>query len=342
MPPRKNIDAIYPISELPTAKIRVADKHDFQPLDATHYPYTNPAVDTTDAAIKKYGDPVLIPPITKNTNDNDKLILQLINKSISQLVADIKTTYLGADNQAVSVNVKKIVDALDLITNSTIGMKLLNDVGDRTPQKIGASTNNFKIIKDGTDGNKYKYLTDPVSNQDKFSTVKPTDLKTMYDTTKLPIPTTFTTLDDGINNPLAETNAASGGINTLKNAAEYDIKKDGTGKDRDPTVNEIQTRLNNCYTLELLYMRKHEELLKIFAFVLNLFDKYKYAIKLILYLLKSLVYRDIKYDNTPTVTGIKLPRALITQIGNMVDDQNQIQAVVDKIASETDKLSKPL
>jgi hypothetical protein len=142
-------------------------------------------------------------------------------------------------------------------------MKLQTAFADTTPGKIGVSTDRFKIIKDGTDGNKYKYLKDGVNNQDKFS-LKPTDLKTMYDTTKLVIPTTFTTLDDGTNNPLAETNAASGGINTLKNITEYDIKKDiTTGKDRDPTVNEIQTRLNNCYTLELLYMRKHEELLKI-------------------------------------------------------------------------------
>ena len=95
-------------------------------------------------------------------------------------------------------------------------------------------------------------------------------------------------------------------------------------------------------------MRKHEEVLKLFAFILNLFDKYKYAIKLILYLLKSLVYRDAStYTGvTPGIPGppikVKLPRALIKQIGHMVEDQNKIQEVVKKITEETEKIAKPI
>ena len=51
---------------------------------------------------------------------------------------------------------------------------------------------------------------------------------------------------------------------------------------------QIQNRLNNCHYLEELYIKKHNELITAFDFIRKLFDKYKYAIKLVLYLLKSL------------------------------------------------------
>jgi uncharacterized small protein (DUF1192 family) len=51
---------------------------------------------------------------------------------------------------------------------------------------------------------------------------------------------------------------------------------------------QIQNRLNNCHHLENHYIKKHNELITAFDFIRKLFDKYKYAIKLVLYLLKSL------------------------------------------------------
>ena len=49
-------------------------------------------------------------------------------------------------------------------------------------------------------------------------------------------------------------------------------------------IDIINLRLKNCQKLEFLYLKKHDEIMKIFAFTMNLFDKYKYAIKIILLL----------------------------------------------------------
>ena len=100
----------------------------------------------------------------------------------------------------------------------------------------------------------------------------------------------------------------------------------------------IENRLKKCVNLEDLYLKKHDEILNIFRFVLNLFDKYKYAIKVILYLLKNLVRpedisttRRSSSSNNGSDTrplGIKLPIPLIKNINLLLDDQDKIQNVI--------------
>ena len=96
----------------------------------------------------------------------------------------------------------------------------------------------------------------------------------------------------------------------------------------------IENRLKKCVNLEDLYLKKHDEILNIFRFVLNLFDKYKYAIKVILYLLKNLVRPEDKkeFKNAGTGNdihlGIKLPKPLIKNIDLLLNDQYKIQKVI--------------
>jgi hypothetical protein len=104
----------------------------------------------------------------------------------------------------------------------------------------------------------------------------------------------------------------------------------------DPaTDEEIINRLKNCQNLEFLYLKKHEEIMKIFAFTINLFDKYKYAIKIILFLLKNLVYKDSNDDNPPPPNpdprGINLPITIIKDIKKLVNDQKTVQGVIDRM-----------
>jgi len=124
-------------------------------------------------------------------------------------------------------------------------------------------------------------------------------------------------------------------------------------KTSDPIV--IENRLKNCQSLEFLYLKKHDEIIKIFKFTLLLFNKYKYAIKVILFLLKHLVYKDpASYEKTipggpsgnggpgglgkdiPIPIPINLPEKIIPDIAKLVRDQSTIQDVIDKMKEVID------
>jgi hypothetical protein len=73
--------------------------------------------------------------------------------------------------------------------------------------------------------------------------------------------------------------------------------------------------------------------MKIFAFTINLFDKYKYAIKVILFLLKHLVYKDPadREDIPRSIPRINIPIPIIPNIKKLLIDQNLVQGVIDKM-----------
>jgi len=99
----------------------------------------------------------------------------------------------------------------------------------------------------------------------------------------------------------------------------------------------LTTRLRNCTQLELLYLNKHNEIIKIFAFVVDLFDKYKYAIKVILFLLKNLV-RAEQGDVPPGSVNVRLPKPIITNINLLLKDQENIQTIIkgmEKVVNTT-------
>jgi hypothetical protein len=101
--------------------------------------------------------------------------------------------------------------------------------------------------------------------------------------------------------------------------------------------NLLQSRLINCQYLEILYLTKHEELMKIFAFTLNLYDKYTYAIKILLFVLKNLL-EPVAPPGCPEPRQepgerptIRLPKALITNIKQLLKDQKQVQDVITRM-----------
>lgn len=113
-------------------------------------------------------------------------------------------------------------------------------------------------------------------------------------------------------------------------------------------ITTLNNRLKNCQTLEKLYLKKHEEIIKIFGFVLNLFDKYKYAIKVILFLLKNLhqngtTEEQKKLDNNTIDGKVKLPKTLINNIGLLLKDQDNIQTIIKNmrnVVNNTDDIIK--
>jgi hypothetical protein len=107
--------------------------------------------------------------------------------------------------------------------------------------------------------------------------------------------------------------------------------------------NLLQSRLINCQYLEILYLTKHEELMKIFAFTLNLYDKYTYAIKILLFVLKNLLepVAPPGCPEPPHQPGdrptIRLPKALITNIKQLLKDQKQVQNVITEMKTVVDR-----
>lgn len=100
-------------------------------------------------------------------------------------------------------------------------------------------------------------------------------------------------------------------------------------QDTVPSSKEVQSRLNNCHILEMLYLIKHEEVMKTFAFTLNLFDKYKYSIKLLLFILKYLVVKKPeKHAAIESFVNVKLPKTLIPNIQTLLADQEKVQQVI--------------
>ena len=158
-----------------------------------------------------------------------------------------------------------------------------------------------------------------------LNSVKDTTVSILSDTQ------TLTTLDD-------RTDELDG--NDLQNSLSLN------GNPNDITT--LNNRLQNCQTLEKLYLKKHEEIIKIFGFVLNLFDKYKYAIKVILFLLKNLhqngtTEEQKKLDNNTIDGKVKLPKTLINNIGLLLKDQDNIQTIIKNmrnVVNNTDDIIK--
>lgn len=277
--------------------------------------------DPLDVNIKQYDEG----PTT------NKIILEIINNHISRMIADIKSAELGNTNAKVGETVNAINAAL-------IGIQTtLNDGSNALIKtRLEDTDGDFKFNLKKTDDELNKYQYNDTETQ--FTTAA----GDFYDKTKfknVPVTNAFKTLDSASitrleeNEYMAKHNVLP--TDTAAYAAANTQRK-----------NLIQTRLNNCYTLELLYMKKHEEVLKLFAFCTNLFTKYRYAVKLILYLLHSLVYRTklptnetdtTQYiNNNYTINGdgcpeVKIPKTLIKRIDLMVKDQKDMETIVDGI-----------
>jgi hypothetical protein len=116
----------------------------------------------------------------------------------------------------------------------------------------------------------------------------------------------------------------------------------GTNNETEITITngnqtQLTERLKNCSRLEQLYLNKHAEIIRIFGFVVDLFDKYKYAIKVILFLLKNLVRAeqgnvqpgDPGDPGDPSSVNVRLPKPLITNINLLLKDQANIQTIID-------------
>ena len=234
-------------------------------------------------------------------------LLQIISRGINDIVNNLKMR-LGPNFEVSNANVAAIKDLLDnLKTGIDADIAVINlDTED-------------KITLDNDNNNNLIY-NDNFYRQDLRQNFPNVNIG--YDTINIQPNENFTTLDSADN------------INVVNNQENL-VNRDNS------TIDEVMRRLKNCQNLEFLYLKKHDEIMRIFSFTINLFDKYKYAIKVILFLLKNLVYKDP--DGTPPIIlPIRMPLPIITNIKKLVTDQKNIQGVIDRMKDSIMPETRPI
>jgi hypothetical protein len=242
--------------------------------------------------------------IDKEQKINNQL-LQIISKGIDNIVIDLKTK-LGTDFESTNTKASDIKQILDDLKNridigiTTIGTSE-NNILDARQINFDINSNSWNVSNDSENPGFYSMRHGAKEND---INVAPT-----YK---------FANLDTNHQNVIPN--------------------QDNFFKERETDNKaEIENRLRNCQNLEFLYLKKHDEIMKIFAFTVNLFDKYKYAIKVILFLLKNLVYKDpITGTSTGTSVKIDLPLPIISNIKKLVDDQNSVQGIINDMKKTLD------
>lgn len=240
---------------------------------------------------------ILGPDTLDETQNINADLLQIISKGINNIVDQLK---LRLGNNFTESN-----------KNAGIIKKKLDDLKGEIDNEIANINPDDNSISFNDQAHNYA----PIIGNNYLSGLQKTD-GTNITVADINVTGDFTNLNDTHNNVIAEQN-------TFYDTLEVDYDRF-----------TIENRLKNCQNLEFLYLKKHDEIMKIFSFTLNLFDKYKYAIKVILFLLKHLVYKDKAEDDDEDddkENKIKLPLTIIPNIKKLLEDQKQVQGVINKM-----------
>lgn len=254
-----------------------------------------------------------------------KVINQEIKNTINKLRSSINSGNEQPENTAVIQAIQKLENLDKNITNAI------------TRQGETSRNNNYGIDQNEK-SNAYDFLINPATTSDdgvRTATLKDKSTREIN----------LTHLDNAIT-------LDNNGVITTPNALQPDYKPEEFDLSTEENRNLLQSRLINCQYLEILYLTKHDELMKIFQFTLNLYDKYTYAIKILLFVLKNLLdqgpsppreppqpgepHPPIQPPGTTQAPKIRLPKALITNIKQLLKDQKQVQDVIEKMKTAVD------
>jgi hypothetical protein len=261
-----------------------------------------------------------------NNEIDTNAILKIVSLGVSDIIYEIKKK-VGTNIPDTNQNVKQILDLFESISAQING-------------------------PDGNSGLKQNLMTDDNSVQNANRIILTKDANGIHNTQHLRnIETYYDTNITGLNN-----------LEQVKRERKIDVDLDDNttivlneqnseelNTNNQSHVNTIQNRLINCQNLELLYLVKHEELMKTFAFTLNLFDKYKYAIKILLYVIKNLVYKKSipgeteyereyqpEYPSDRSPNFVKLPKKIIKNMKKLLDDQKAVQETINAMQPTMD------
>jgi len=291
---------VPPLGPPPPIQPRVAP-----PLNRLHHKVSFGAPERNEVEVRRYMTdenvnleipgglgPLSFPDTTQVINAD---LLQIISKGINNIVDNLKRR-LGKDFNESNTNAGIIRERLDQLKRQ-IDIDINNGInmGPNNDAAITLDTANNYALNYGVD----YLLPDDYHNPDDIN-----NINADYE---------FENLDTEHHDVIYEQERL------------YDSRIPETVYNQG----EVENRLRNCQNLEFLYLKKHDEIMKIFSFTLNLFDKYKYAINVMLFLLKHLVYKDPAGDISSN--KIKMPRRIIKNIKKLLEDQKKVQGVIDKM-----------
>jgi hypothetical protein len=275
-------------------------------------------VDPGNPAIVPNAPPAIIAPGFDN-GTNYQGELAIVSAGINRLVEIIKRK-LGRNNQEVN---QKVINIVNGINNAmtTINNNYMNYLETRF---VDRNANQEAIVRPGlTNLNAGLVGLEFTNIQNMARTINP------YRDDPANVGEAIVKIDNQLipgrhitinMTDLQHDNGSS--LNPEYTAGQLDLANN------QADINTVQTRLDNCQRLEMLYLIKHEELMKTFVFALNLFDKYQYSIKLLLFVLKNLVYKRVP-PRLPI--NIQLPKPLIQNIKELLKDQQKMQDVITQM-----------
>jgi hypothetical protein len=240
-------------------------------------------------------------------------VFRVINNDIKRLIQQIRSK-LGGTQEERNEQIRNIVLSLEDINTQ------IENVGTMF------SDNAIKITKDPRDplGNYTASRNGTYRNNPDYGAINDFINNSNYHS-------------DATGNVSLTHNAESININSIEDDIANQQTLQTLGDDialTEENINVVQKRLINCQYLEILYLVKHEELMKTFAFLLTLYDRYQYAIKLLLFILKNLLDHQCPepgQPGEPRPLNIKLPKVLIKNIKNLLKDQKQVQDIISKM-----------
>lgn len=247
-------------------------------------------------------------------------VFRVINNDIKRLIQQIRSK-LGGTQRERNEEIRNIVLSLEDINTQIKNVETMfsDNAIKITQDKLG----NYITARNGTYRN----------NLVEYGTINDFISDAKYDNDPA----------DG-NTPKLMHNTQSININSIEDDIVNPQTLPTLGEDIDLTqenINIVQKRLINCQYLEILYLVKHEELMKTFAFLLTLYDRYQYAIKLLLFILKNLMDHQCPEpgghepgEHEPP--RIKLPKVLIHNIKDLLEDQKQVQNIIGEMKKNLD------
>lgn len=245
----------------------------------------------------------------ESTVTNISKLLEMLDINKNEIAKKLKGK-LGRNNREVTIRVNELFENLEKLKRH-INNTIPKDENDDSFLKLsGRDTYADKkfTLKSGV----YKKINEDDS---------PSDERELGD-----FPGLENLRDQSVNKPETLDTQIENKETLLNSADQIELDDDG--------VNRLQNRLLNCQKLEFYYLKKHDEVIKIFTFLLNLFDKYKYQGELLLFLLKYLVTKPNKPDRPYKSPTIKIPKSIILNIKKLIQDQDNIQEVIDKMSTD--------
>lgn len=285
---------------------------------------------TTTTPISK-PTPPSTPPSTTTTPRPEQLsnvnntLLQMLNQDVDIIAHNIKSK-LGTTNREASKIAKELFDKMEELKKQ-IYANLPNNEDNNSYLKI--SNNKYGNKEIMLKGNTH-LVAEGNESSERLPTNKDETINGLESIKSLDNGKEFITLEDNSN-----------GFSNEEYMRNFIPEKASLNSDG---IRRVENRLLNCQKLEYHYLKKHDEVVRLFTFILNLFDKYKYQGELLLFLLKHLVRRPISPGTHPdrpvdnSKPTIRIPRAIITNISKLIKDQDKIQEVIntmkDKINSK--------